>query len=546
MPRSRLGPLAIESKLGDHPSQSCVWRAVHVQLHRAVAVKVFSVPFGATPAARASLAREWETLKKLNHPAIVKCFGGGFEESDAYLAHELVDGETLSAQLERRTRLSWESVLDLAEPIIEALEYLHARNVIHGQLQPDKIMISGLSPVLIDVRTDRAGTPFQSGHPLTVAELALRPPELFSDPANASVSSDLYSLGAILYLAITGRPPIGGQTMQDVAAHVVSDTPEPVASIVMDCPVWLDKLITQLLNKNPSERPFSASAVRLALAEVRRRAMSRSGVAEHTSAGFSPLNVTDQKDRDEARSLLGQAALDDDRAVPDGTPWHDKPWILVAALAILIVGFAYILWPLSEDQMRSRAEALLVEQSRTSRNQAKTSYLEPMLTRFPEGKHNQWAREQIDYVEMLQAEHALSVKLKRNLALTNEGERLYAEASEFERFGDVTTALDRYRSMETLLGDDPTYRPFVNLARRQIAKIERDDRGPDEAAAIIKQKLAEADQMWQDGKVVSARLIWYSVIELYGNNDNVAPWVAQAQDRLAESKLPRETSGERQ
>jgi serine/threonine protein kinase len=544
MPRSRLGPLAIESKLGDHPSQSCVWRAVHVQLHRAVAVKVFSVPFGATPVARASLAREWETLKKLSHPAIAKCFGGGFEESDAYLAHEFVEGETLSTQLERRTRLAWESVLDLAEPIIEALEYLHGRDVIHGQMQPDKIVISGLSPVLIDVRSDRAGSPFRSGHPLTVAELALRPPELFDAAEHVSAGSDLYSFGAILYLAITGRPPIDGETIEEIAANVASQTPEPVASIVMDCPVWLDNLIMQLLSKNPSERPFSASAVRLALAEVRRRAMSRTGVAEHTSAGFSPLNVTDQKDRDEARSLLGQAALDDDSAVPDGTPWHDKPWILIAALFVLTAGFAYILWPLNEDQMRSRAEALLVEQSRTSRNQAKTSYLEPMLTRFPEGKHNQWAREQIDHVEMLQAEHALSVKLKRNLALTNEGERLYAEASEFDRFGDVTTALDRYRSMETLLGDDPKYRPFVNLARRQIAEIERDDRGPDEAAAIIEQKLAEADQLWQDGKVVSARQIWYSVIELYGNNDNVAPWVAQTQDRLAESKLSRTASGE--
>lgn len=436
-------------------------------------------------------------------------------------------------------RLPWESVLDLAEPIIEAIEYLHAREIIHGQLQPDKIMISGLSPVLIDVRADRAGSPFRSGHPLTIPELSLRPPELFSDPERLSFRSDLYSCGAIAYLAITGRSPIDGETIQQITTNVREQTPEPVASIVMDCPVWLDKLISQLLSKNPADRPFSALAVRLALAEVRRRAMSRSGVAEHTSAGFSPLNVTDQKDRDEARSLLGKAALESDRAVPDGTPWHDKPWILIAALAVLLVGFTYILWPLNEDQLRSRAEALLVEETRNSLNQAKTSYLEPMLTRFPDGRHNHWAREQIDRVEMLQAEHALSVKLKRNLPLSDEGERLYAEASEFERFGDVTTALDRYRSMETLLGDDPKYRPFVNLARRQIAEIARDDRGGGEAAAIIEQKLAEADELWQAGKVVAARQIWYSVIELYGNNDNVTPWVSRAQDRLADSKGPR-------
>ena len=98
MPRSRLGPLAIESRLGDHPSQSSVWRAIHVQQQKAIAVKVFQAPFGGTPEARAELAREWEILKKLSHPAIVRCFGGGFEETDAYLAYELIEGETLASQ----------------------------------------------------------------------------------------------------------------------------------------------------------------------------------------------------------------------------------------------------------------------------------------------------------------------------------------------------------------------------------------------------------------------------------------------------------------
>ena len=201
-----------------------------------------------------------------------------------------------------------------------------------------------------------------------------------------------------------------------------------------------------------------------------------------------------------------------------------------------MVGMTYILWPLNEDQMRQRAEGLLAEDTRSSLSQAKISYLEPMLLRFPEGQHSDWAREQIDRVEMVQAEHALSVKLKRNLPLKNEGERLYAEASEFERFGDTATALDRYRSMETLLGDDPQYRAFVNLARRQIASIEQSEGETDEASSIIEEKLAQADRLYQAGKAVAARKIWYSVIELYGNNEKVAPLVGRAQDRLSGSK----------
>ncbi len=87
--------------------------------------------------------------------------------------------------------------------------------------------------------------------------------------------------------------------------------------------------------------------------------------------------------------------------------------------------------------------------------------------------------------------------------------------------------------MQTLLKDDPQYRPFVNLARRQIARIEFEGVDADEAARIIQAKLDQADELYESGKVIAARQIWYSVVELYENNENVAPLVGKAQDRLA-------------
>ncbi len=537
MPRSRLGPLAIESKLGDHPSQSTVWRAIHVPLQRAVAVRIYSSPFGGTPEARAEFAREWERLKQIVHPAIVRCYGGGFEESDAYLAHELIEGETLAAQLERRTRLPWESVLDLAEPMADALKYLHAHEISYGCIRPEKILIAGLSPVLVDVRTNRR-SPYRSTRPPTAQDFALMAPELLDDPLAATPRSDLYCLGATFYLALTGRPPADGETIDEVKANVRDTKPAAPASIVLECPVWLDKLLLQLLEKEPSVRPPSAEAVTLALAEVRRRSMSRAGVAEHVSSGFSPLNVTDQKQRDEARLLLGQGAIEfDEETTRDEVPWHERPLVLISGLLCFAALFLYFIWPLNEDQMRERAEDLLTENTRNAMNQAKISYLKPMLEKFPEGEHARWASEQLARVEMLQAEHALQVKQNRNLPLSNEGERLYAEANEFERFGDTAAALDRYRSMETLLGGDPEYRPYVDLARRQIAKIESSGVEEGEAARIIQEKLAEAERLFESGKVVAARKIWYSMVELYGNNQNVAPLVARAQERLESLSL---------
>jgi len=117
---------------------------------------------------------------------------------------------------------------------------------------------------------------------------------------------------------------------------------------------------------------------------------------------------------------------------------------------------------------------------------------------------------------------------------------LYAEGQRFERFGDAAAALAQYRSIVTLLGDQDQYRPFVNLARRQIAMIEEEGIDDDEAANIISAKLAEARDVYRKGNVVGARQIWYSIVDLYGDNRNVAPLVEQAQARLAAASRGRE------
>ena len=217
--------------------------------------------------------------------------------------------------------------------------------------------------------------------------------------------------------------------------------------------------------------------------------------------------------------------------------WYDRAIVLVLGLIVIASMITYTLWPLNENQMKGRAEELLTRDNRNALNQAKVSFLVPMLEKYPDGEHVEWVREQLDRVEMLQAEHLLEVKLKVNRPLSNEGERLYAEAYEFEKFGDVATALDRYRSMETLLADDDTYKPFVNLARRQIASIEENGVEQGEAARIIQGKLDQADESLQNGNIIAARKIWYSIIDLYGNNSNVAPLVAKAQKLIADNGI---------
>lgn len=551
MPSSKLGPLALEQPLGSDPTSrdARVWRAVHVQLRKSVAVRVFHVAFAGTIESRTGFASEWERLKELDHPAIVKCYGGGFEGPQAYLAHELVEGPTIADEIDRRGSVSWETVLDWAEPIIDAISYLHSCDIVHGRIRTDKIIIAGLSPVLIDVRGEGGTAPFRAGpyhvqRPPIASELQGRPPEAPGLNDEVTQRSDLYMFGAVLYEALTGAPPISGKTVQEVTANLEFQTPTRVATTAMETPVWVDTLVMQLLAKDPSERPISAEAVKLQLTEVRRRSMSRGGVAEHASSGFTPMVQSDQSKRSEARSVLGHDKVKPRvlRSSMDATPWHDRAIILVPLLGLFIGMLVWIAWPMNETKMRTEAEQLLAEGTRSSMSQARISYLEPMLRQFPDGENSDWAAEQIDRVRMIEAEHALTVKLNRNLPLRNEAERLCADAMRFEKFGDDATAVDKYQSMITLLGDEKgltkeeleEYRPLVNLARSKVAAISSST-DQSEAARILTAKLDEADVLIAQGSTIAAKKIWYSIVELYAGNGAVQPLVKIAQDRLAET-----------
>ncbi|MGV3485240.1 MAG: serine/threonine protein kinase, partial [Planctomycetaceae bacterium] len=416
--------------------------------------------------------------------------------------------------------------------IAEALAAAHAVGIYHGAISPSKVIISGLSPVLLDFRVDRVHTLYRNPRSPDALEMALQPPEIAADPAAISPHGDIYALGALMFLALTGRPPISGETVPEVVRNIATEVPPKAASLILDCPVWVSAIVQQALEKDWQSRPHDANALALALGEARRRSSGLSGVAEHVSSGFSPLQMTKQKEKDEARKLLGRDALAVDEPIDDETPYYEKVWFLLGTLVLIASFLIWLMWPLSEAEMRSRAEVLIAEETRSSLDQAKNSYLVPMLKRFPEGEHAQWAADQIDDIEMRQAEQALSVKIKRNLPLRDEGERLYAEAQRFERFGDATTALDKYKSLETLLADDPKYKPFVGLARRQVARIRGKTTEMGEAAKIVQAKLSEADELFQRGNVVAARDIWYSIVELYENNADVAPLVQVAQQRL--------------
>ena len=535
MTRSRIGPLALESPLGERGSN--VFRAVHMQQKAQVVVRVFSIPLGMTPESKQEFADQLESLKALRHPGIVRCYGGGFDAKDAYLVYELMQGESLAASLKRRERLPWESVLDYGLQICEALQYAHESGWIHGRIRLDKIIVSeDANKVKISDFRRGPGQPAM----LTLDQFAYSAPETLGNQATFNAATDLYSLGAVMYHAITGQPPFRGETPILVKQEIVGTSVAPVASIVFDCPVWLSSIVEQLLNKDPLRRPYTAAATAMALREAQRRATEGMGVAEHAVSGFSALQLN--TDRAEAEVALGRKKKkrrrrgnsEEDQDQPG---LFERPIVLLGLLVAAICLIAFLVWPLSEKTLRARAERLMANEDVSSHNEAQDKYLLQLIDRFPDSESATWAKEQLLLVEMENAEAKMQSNIRRKREPSTEGERKYVEAMQTKKFGDLATALEKFEGIVNLLKSEENERPFVNLAKRQIAEINAKPLGgTNEVKRFLMDMLDQAEKLVEKGDVVGAKQIWEGIVNLYIGNKEYLPIVERAQARLGKLK----------
>jgi len=528
MVRSKIGPFALESPLGSQRGN--VFRGMHLQQKMQVAVRILPIPLGMTPEVKREFAEEMEQLKSLRHPGVVRCYGGGFDNRDAYLAYELVEGESLEQILQRRERLPWETVLDYGLKICESLVYCHGQEWIHGRLRPSKILTTlGESVVkLSDFRRhhDGGGSSSVSSDLDAIVYCA---PETFDPEHKHAIAEDLYSLGVVLYRSLTGVVPFSGGNAHFMRQAIVETSPEPVATLVYDCPVWLSSIVQQLLEKNPGKRPFSAEATAMALRTAQQHAMQGTSVAEHLTSGFSPLQF--QADREEAAKVLGIQSKKKKKPSRE-TNVTESTWALLLGIAAAVGGIYYMTRPLSEQALYNKAALLMNDEDKSGFDYAEEHYLIPLLERFPQGKHAAWAEEKLAVIAMIDAERRMDKNRRFNREPSTEGERKYEEANRYERFGDRQTAVERYKAIIELLKDVPEEKAFVSLSKRQIELLESKESSAEEVKRFLTEKLDEADKQFQDGDVVSPKKTWESILKLYNGNKEMQPLVQRAQQAL--------------
>jgi eukaryotic-like serine/threonine-protein kinase len=252
--------------------------AVDRVLRRRVALKVIEVPAGADGSqfARQRFLREARAAAALRHPNVagVYQFGTSPDGSHCYYAMELVEGETLGARVRRDGPFNAKEAMEIAIQITRALMAAAAHDLIHRDLKPGNIMLTTESEVkVIDFGLAKAITDAGGDMDLTHGEFVGTPsfasPEQFeSGPVDAR--SDIYSLGATLWFALTGLAPHFGKTMEEIRASKIGDD-LPVAQLVTrKVPEPLVKLLRSTLAIDPGKRPASARELMEALEACRR------------------------------------------------------------------------------------------------------------------------------------------------------------------------------------------------------------------------------------------------------------------------------------
>lgn len=245
-----------------------VYRARYVVNGRQVALKM--LPEDVTDkTALARFEREVEVLKTLRHPNIVRCFGGVCEDKRRFYAMELLEGGSLEDKLQERGRLPWEQVVQFGLQMCGALECSHAKGIVHRDIKPSNFLMSpngqiklsdfGLASVVSSRKITAAGK--TAGTFLYMAPEQIRGQEV-------TPRTDLYALGCVLYELVTGEVPFLGETA-GATLHLHCFTPPGRPSEkALDLPIALERIILRLLEKDPEDRPASATEVSNELRQV--------------------------------------------------------------------------------------------------------------------------------------------------------------------------------------------------------------------------------------------------------------------------------------
>ncbi|MGC9396429.1 MAG: protein kinase domain-containing protein [Anaerolineae bacterium] len=283
---TRFGQYEILAPIGEG-GMGMVYRARDTLLNREVAVKVLPPELARDREFVTRFRREAETAASLDHPHIVAIYNIGEQDGVHYLAMRLLEGQPLNHILKHSGALPLERALHITEQLARALDYAHARGVIHRDVKPANIMVGedehvtlmdfGIAKAVMGSKLTRTGT--MIGTPEYMA------PEQFTGET-VDLRADIYAVGVVLYEMLTGRVPFTGETPVSISHGHVYQQPAPPRQLNAQIPPAVEHVLLRGLAKRPEERYPNAGALAEAL-----HAAVRGGAAPVSAPARQPLKI---------------------------------------------------------------------------------------------------------------------------------------------------------------------------------------------------------------------------------------------------------------
>ncbi|MCY3022236.1 MAG: protein kinase [Planctomycetota bacterium] len=296
-----LGGYLIEEELG-RGAMGVVFKAKQLSMDRHVALKFLPKRLAQSERVVARFLREARAAGRLSHPNLVGVHDAGVVEGFHFIAMEFVDGNSVHKRVREKGPYSEKEALDIAGQVAEALKYAHAHGILHRDIKPDNFLVDSSGRVrLADLGLARfQDTGDKQSAEVTQDGMAVGTPHYMSPEqcsgGKVDARSDIYSLGASMYVLATGHTPYDAPTAAAVMVKTLTEPPTPLRDLNPNLSAGFVALVERMLAKDPAKRFQDAQQVVDAV-EKCRKGLFKPTTREHARVGQVPLEPIDTAPR---------------------------------------------------------------------------------------------------------------------------------------------------------------------------------------------------------------------------------------------------------
>jgi len=558
---THIGPYEVLKLLGAG-GMGQVYLGQHPETGQQVAIKVLSTGLARQSGFVDRFRREVEAMEKFSHPGIVRLYDTGIDQESPWFAMEFIDGETLLALLRRERRLPWRTAFDYAAQICRALKAAHDHGVIHRDLKPSNLLVDREGHLRL---TDFGVAQLFDAERLTITGGVIGTAEYMSpeqaEGKRATKQSDLYSVGILLYVMITGRPPFQGKNTVDVLHKQRFGLFDKARAVVPELPPRVDDTINRLLEKEPQKR-FPDAYVLLRHIEqlLQREALAPRegltlngegedipvGATTHTPATHDSPTTYDRPHPGRTIGSEGETSVDSDESglVPDGGGMGTLMKGLMRAelesqnrqhpilekissgpvLALLLAGLLWGMWRFwprapSEEELFARGQKLMQQGEGLNYLQARREAFEPLLARNPE-RWSSTVKPLLDEIELYEVTRKVRLGLRNKSRDENnstlydsEPRRLIHWATALRKEGNLIRARQILTDLRNVLATDPEQEPLLQLTERLLKELEADL--GESARHFVRRGTEQVRALRERGDDHRAWMVLRSLFELY-------------------------------